>query len=51
MVRDIPYFLLKVLLHFIWAGLRAKFRRAEVTMEGLAFPNRPSRDPLAAADV
>jgi len=35
------------LFHFIWAGLGAKFGRAEVTMEGLAFPNRPSREPLA----
>ncbi len=33
--------------HFIWVGLWAKFERAEVTMEGLAFPNRPSREPLA----
>ncbi|GEM_PF-6222977 len=42
---------LMVLFHFIWAGLRAKSGRAEVTMEGLAFPNRPSREPLGAEDV
>jgi|GEM_PF-1523740 len=36
-----------VLFHFIWAGLMAKFGRAEAAMEGLAFPNRPSREPLA----
>jgi len=40
-----------VLFHFIWAVLRAKFGRAEVTMEVLAFLNRPSREPLAAENV
>jgi len=35
------------LFHFVWAGLGAKFGRAEVTMEGLAFPNRPSKESLA----
>ena len=39
------------LFHFVWAGFSAKFGRAEVTMEGLAFPNRPSREPLGAEDV
>jgi hypothetical protein len=29
----------------------AEFGRAEATMEGLAFPNRPSREPLGAEDV
>jgi len=36
-----------VLFHFIWVGSKAKFGRTEGTMEGLAFPNRPSREPLA----
>jgi len=35
-----------VLSHFIWVGLGAKFGRAEATREALAFPNRPSREPL-----
>jgi len=41
----------EVLFHFIWAGLMAKFGRAEATREGLAFPNRASREPLGAEDV
>jgi len=34
-----------VLFHFIWAGLGAEFGRAEATVEGLVFANRPSREP------
>jgi len=40
-----------VLFCFIGAGLRTKFGRAEVTMEGLAFPNRLPREPLAVEDL
>jgi hypothetical protein len=44
-------FILMFLFHFIWVGSKAEFAMAEATMEGLALPNRPSREPLGAEDV
>jgi len=40
-----------VLFHFVWADLKDKSGMAEATIEGLAFPNRPSREPLGAEAV
>jgi len=44
-------FSLMVLFYFLRVDSRAEFGMVEATMEGLAFPNRPSREPLGAEDV